>query len=104
MTNTTLSASASADSSYMLDNDTTKDVINVTEGATIDITSSLSASAINTKETLPANANDTYVLLSGSTDSLKDATVVSDNTSGKDSGVFTITAPSSITKDETTYY
>ena len=36
--------------------------------------------------------------------SLKDATVVSDNTSGKDSGVFTITAPSSITKDETTYY
>lgn len=104
MTNTTLTASASADSSYMLANDTSKDVINVTEGATIDVTSSLSASVINTKETLPATANDTYVLLSGSTDSLKDATVVSDNTSGKDSGVFTITAPSSITKDETTYY
>lgn len=102
ITNSSLAITTSSDASHLLANDTSSDQISVTEGATVSVNSTLTASEIKTKETLPSG--DTYVLLSGTTDSLKDAKVVTDNTSGKDSGVFTITEPSTVSANESTYY
>ena len=102
MTNSSLAISATATSSHLLLNNNVNDQINVTEGATVTITSSLTASVIKTTETLPSG--DSYILLSGTSNSLIAAKVVTDNTSGKSTGVFTIDAPNTVSANQTTYY